>query len=51
MLDKFEHSEMEKRAQEEEREHLKVILQSLVSKGAQEEMLKNRAKGLDDPEV
>jgi hypothetical protein len=42
---------MEKRAQEEEREHLKVILQSLVSKGAQEEMLKSRTKGLDDPEV
>lgn len=28
-----------------------MILQSLVSKGAQEEMLKSKAEGLEDPEV
>ena len=41
----------EKKAKDEEAEHLKVILQSLVSKGAQEDLLKTKAEGLDDPEV
>lgn len=51
LIEKFERGEMEKRAQDEEREHLRVILNSLVPKGAQEELLKSRAEGLDDPEV
>lgn len=51
LIEKYQSLELEQKAKEEEAENLKVILQSLVSKGAQEDLLKTKAEGLDDPEV